>query len=870
MKKLLWTLGFFLATMVSGYSQEEPEASTWYLEKPIREIKFDGLRSVSGTELDSLVKPYIGQKFNDVLFRELQTTLYGLDYFEGFIRPEVQKADPEGNSIVLIFYVQEKPSIKEIRFIGNTRLSTQELREKISIKADDLLSSPKIRLDERALRDFYIEKGYTTARIGSEVETLENVNKVILTFKVEEGNQTLVKSITFEGISFATEGSLRGVLASKQQAFFDSGIFKEINLVQDKNNIHAYYWDRGYVDAKVLEIRRPTTLNPETQRVEMDLVFVISEGDLFTYGNTTFEGNGIFSDEELGLLVKHVPDTILSKQKTDLDYQRILDLYYENGYIFNTIEREEIRDGSIVNFVIKIIERPRAHIENIIVRGNTKTHENVILREIPLEPGDVFSKSKIIEGIRNLYNLQYFSTVNPETPQGSADGLMDVVISLEEANTAEILFGLAFSGSTDFPVSGQLKWQDRNFLGRGQTLGVEANVSPVQQSLSANFSDSWAFDQRLTLGGSFSIGHYYRTGIDQDVAFPFYTDDYIPDPYDNHTYVFTTPTTYGPITYQPGQVFPGVPDATEISTYNLKLQYQYDQENGILKSGKNSMTLDEWSFSLGLNTGYSLFTWLGRFIFGTGLNSTLQFVTYDSTIYRPANESLRENLNAWIFENSWSSRAFWDTRDFIYNPEMGTLLGFSYTVMGGFLGGSAHFTRFQIKGEANYKLVNIELTDWYTYKLIARVRSVMSFISEPLGGPGEIVAQPKHLLYVDGMTAGRGWRPTSSLQNGTSSWSINFEFRMPVVESLLWFDTFFDIFSIKHESTPLLPLSLQDLYLSYGFGLRVTNPQLPIGLYLAKTFRVDEANSVVWQSGDGIFGSDIDMRLILTFGFDLY
>ena len=125
-----------------------------------------------------------------------------------------------------------------------------------------------------------------------------------------------------------------------------------------------------------------------------------------------------------------------------------------------------------------IVERPRAHIENITVKGNTKTKDKVILREIPLEPGDVFSKAKFVEGIGNLYNLQYFTTVTPETPRGSTDGLMDLVLNVEEGKTADISFGLSFSGTANFPISAQIKWTEKNFMGTGQTLGLDSTFSP--------------------------------------------------------------------------------------------------------------------------------------------------------------------------------------------------------------------------------------------------------------------------------------------------------------------------------------------------------------------------------------------------------
>ena len=95
---------------------------------------------------------------------------------------------------------------------------------------------------------------------------------------------------------------------------------------------------------------------------------------------------------------------------------------------------------------MKIVEQDRAHIESIAFKGNKKTKDFVLYRELPLEVGDIFSKAKIMEGLRNLYNLQYFSAVDPQMFPGSAENLMNLVISVEEQSTADIQFGITLSG----------------------------------------------------------------------------------------------------------------------------------------------------------------------------------------------------------------------------------------------------------------------------------------------------------------------------------------------------------------------------------------------------------------------------------------
>ena len=142
------------------------------------------------------------------------------------------------------------------------------------------------------------------------------------------------------------------------------------------------------------------------------------------------------------------------------DVSRVQNLYWENGYIFNTFNRTETRDqaAKTISYTLNIQEADKAHIENIIFKGNTRTQENVLRRGMPFEEGDVFNREKIIQGYQYLANLQFFKTVSPDTQQGSAFGLMNVIFNLEETSTADINFGVVFSGG-NFPISGHDKME---------------------------------------------------------------------------------------------------------------------------------------------------------------------------------------------------------------------------------------------------------------------------------------------------------------------------------------------------------------------------------------------------------------------------
>jgi len=875
MKPSLWILALGLLVLAWPASAQTPAPADWYLDKPIVDIRFDGLVTVQRSDVEGVTRPYLGKKFTEELFQDLQTALYNLDYFDGLIVPTAIKGNDQGSTVVLLFKVTEKPVVDAIEFTGNTKLRSGELQGSLTVKTGDLVNQAKVDNDTRTLVTTYRDKGFLDATVSSSILSIDAKRSKVV-YQVVEGLQTSVKSIEFRGHSFASTSTLMGLLSTKVQNLFDPGLFKEDALTKDLRAIETYYWNHGYLDARVVDVERNPVFDKASDRNVLELVITVVEGEPLVFGGFTFEGNRIFPSSQLEALIRQPVGKTINKERLEADYQRVVDLYLENGYIFNSIDKQEIRDGHTVRYAVRITERPRAHIENILVKGNTKTKDKVILREIPTEVGDVFSKTKIMDGLRNLYNLQYFGSVTPQTPQGSADGLMDLVINVEEGKTADVSFGLAFSGTADFPISAQIKWADRNFLGNGQTLGVDSSLSPVNQSVNLTFTENWFLDQRMTLGGTLGFTHAVNTKVDQDILGPTYSDKEIPDPYTDDEYVFskggvqyTDPVSGLTRTSVAGEKFNGPITDANVSNLGLISQYQWDLNNGTVRKNAQ-MQYDSWQFTLGVNTGYSWYTSLGRFSLGTGEKSTLQLVTYDSTIYRPANEALRDNLDTWQLGNQWWTKAAWDTRDLVYNPSNGFILSETLTFGGGFLGGNTHFTRFDTRADAFYKFFSWPLADTYSMDLVLRLRTSFSLLTDSLGGPNAMVVQPADQLYIDGMLSGRGWGYQTG---GRTTWTSGAEIRTPVpfVGQLLWIDTFLDdSLIVDYDSVKSNPFQqpVSAHRFSWGTGLRIVSPQFPLALYFAKPFVLDDSGRVTWTPGDGIFGDEVDMKLVVAFGME--
>ena len=843
---LLLAVVFILCALPLS-AQEE-----WYMGKPIADFTFIGLDTVSENELLPLVRSYIGTEFSLEVFWEIQETLYALDYFES-IEANAEPGDDARESVAIEFTVQEKPTVEEVVLEGNRRLRKGEILGNVLIAPGDMVTEIQANLDAQAITDLYLEKGYIDVSVKAVLEPGEQENTVIVKFIISEGSQTAIKSIIFSGNDFASEGTLRRQMKTKPQSLFSSGVFQELKFEEDQQKILDYYAERGYIDTKIEDVQRAIERDEKQGKNFLIITIYIDEGQQWTYGGMDFDGNTIFTDETLQELVRQQPGKVLDKIRLEADTQRVADLYYENGYIFNLINREEQRDAKKqeISYTIRIVETDRAHIENIIIKGNEKTKDYVIYRELPFEEGDIFSKAEVLQGLRNLYNLQYFTTVLPETPPGSAEGLMDLVINVEEGSTANINFGVMFGGG-DYPISGILKWEEKNFLGKGQSLGVNAELSTLRQLISLSFEEPWLLNRRWLGGVSFSFEHAIVPNVAQDSLFPIFSGDEenaVPDPYLGY---WVDPDTGLPI------------DDTSPNWDNRVTDYQYALSQGESILDQYLMDYTICKFSLGFTTGYRYSTPLGWLGIRSGISTSMEQITYDADLFRPFDPVLRESNEAWKNVNKLGVTLYWDKRDFFLNPSKGFYIAQGVTFAVGFPLGTREFIRTDSTLEGFLTLVDVPAFENWNFKLVLAAHSSWSFIF-PQFWREDTIAITNDLLYVDGWNIARGWPLERDLK---ALWDNRLELRMPIAEQLLWWVFFFDGVAATPEIADLKGMSLDDFRFSVGGGLRFTIPQFPIRLYLAKRFRFSDGK-IVPEAGDlPFFGTTVEF--VISLGGDTF
>lgn len=774
-RKVLAVL-FFLFVSVFALSAQSDE---WYWNQPISKIDFNGLKNVKKSDLNGITSSFIDSPFTDEVYNELLDRLYSLEYFED-ITPYAKHASANSSDVLLVFEVVERPIIKAINFNGNRKIRNGELREQIKNKTSDIYIESKILIDERLIRNYYLKKGFNASYVTHNVE--ETTDGIIVNFEITEGSSSVIREIQFSGNTIASSRALKRKLTLKEVGLFKDGAYQPSTMEQDKQVIIKYYQERGYADVNILDVKVDSTFNEEKQRDELTILFIIQEGAQYTYSGLRISGNEVFTEKELLKQKKLKVGQIYNATKFQEDLQAIANVYQENGYMMNEFYPVPVKDSDRheISYDLTIKEHSRSHIENIIIKGNTKTKDYVIRREVPIAPGDTFSNDKVINGLRNLMNLRYFSNVVPEAQQGTEENLIDLILSVEEQSTSSVQFGVTFSGASEasgsmLPVSLFAKVENSNLFGEGRTVSASTTFAPAEQSIDFSYSQNWIGNYPIAFSTSLSLSHANATNL--------------------------------------------------VNFWSPNLE---------LVQNKYYMTYHDWSTTLssGLSRrwtpDYAILTLSG------GIATSLQKNVYDESIYVPVENSVSSYANRWGIANTVYGSFSVDNRDINYDPTKGWFLSERISWRGILPEFEKEFyARTDTKLEGYLKLIDLPVTESWSWKVVLAGYTGFSAIIPVKNGISD-----RNAIYIDGLLNGRGWSDAYSETTGLTLFSNKLELRMPIVPGVLGIDAFWDAAAVKPRIQEAFSYNIEDFYFSYGPGIRFLIPQLPLHLMFAWRYRV--------------------------------
>ena len=494
-------------------------AVTWGQQVPVvKEIDIRGNRKVESDVIRQRIQMRVGDPFSPEKIRGDVELLFKMGFFDDV---KVEAEDLEGG-LRLIYVVTEKPSIRSIRIIGAKEIEEKDVRERIDVAPGTVFEPQALGRNADKIRAYYEGEGFYTAQVMGRSEKVSD-REVDLVFDIEEGAKFFVRDITFKGNKGLSAGTIGGVMATKERFFIPllrSGVLKRPDLDQDVERIKALYLDRGYLQVKVAEpeIRIDKAAN------RLDIVIQIEEGSRFRTGTVNVKGSTIFTPEELLAGLKLPKEEFFGRDVLRTDLLVLSGKYAELGYVFaDVVPVTRVRaDETIVDVTFDITEGTKAYVERIEIRGNTKTRDKVIRRQLELAETDVYNGKLLQEARAALGRLGYFESVDIKSSQGSAPEQLVLGIDVKEKPTGRLGIGGGFS--TSGGAIGTVFVTEDNLFGLGKRIRIAAQIGTINNSLNFRYDDPFFLDSEysfsLALFDQFSdFDDYSQERLGAEIAF---------------------------------------------------------------------------------------------------------------------------------------------------------------------------------------------------------------------------------------------------------------------------------------------------------------------------------------------------------------
>jgi len=501
------------ALMILGVVAFVPPLRAQETEPIVREIeiKFMGPETVSRTLITANIQTVVGKlRSRDTVEQDVRN-LIGTGNFSD-VRVLEEAID---GGVKVVFQVQGKATIKEIAFDGQKRFKEERLRRELGVKVGDILSELKLTEDARKMTQLYQKAGYPDVKIDPELSIDRDTSGALVKFKVTEGKRVFIKAVRFVGNqSFPAEkgalwfrNGLQSMIKTKRHWWMSwlsgSGMLKDEEFQEDLEKIRDFYRDHGFIDMEITDANM--------QRVGdrwMVITITISEGRQYKVGNVQIEGNKLFPNAELEKQLKMNAGRMFTPGGLTADLKALEDYYGGRGYLDTNVRATKTPNVGTgrMDLLYTIREGELVYIERIDFNGNVRTKDKVIRRELAVAPGDVYNTVRIDRSIDRLKNLGYFKKVESRPEPTDVPNRRDVVLTVEEQQTGNVMFGAGFSsidsllGFVELTQGNFDLFNWPSFTGGGQKARLRMQIGVERQDYIASFTEPWFMDQRLSLG----------------------------------------------------------------------------------------------------------------------------------------------------------------------------------------------------------------------------------------------------------------------------------------------------------------------------------------------------------------------------------
>ena len=499
---------------------------TWAQNDVVSEINVSGNRRIPAETIRARIFTKAGDVYDAAALERDFNSLWNTGYFEDI--KILREQTPKGWR--LIFQVKEKPTIREISYVGLSSVSNSDVldrfkQDKVGLVVESQYDPTRIKKAEVSIRALLSEHGRQFATIRTEVRQIPPA-AVGITFVIKEGPKVKVGKIKFEGNKNINSRTLRAAMKNLKPIGIPHSIFLEnlfaktydaTKLEEDTERVRAEYQNRGYFKVGVSD---PKTEIHDTGHKgfhiwllqagpgkAVDITMPIEEGDKYRLGKITFKNNkAISNNAALRSLFPLKDGDIFSREKIAKGIEALRKAYGEYGYINYTGVPSTTFDDEkkIANLEIDIDEGKQFYVRRIEFTGNTTTRDKVIRRELALEEGGIYNSRLWELSLLRLNQLSYFDQLKPDDPNvtekklDEKNGQVDLTLKVKEKGKNSIGLNGGVSGLEGAFIG--LNYSTNNFLGKGETLQVQISLGNLARSVMFGFTQPYMFDRPLQFG----------------------------------------------------------------------------------------------------------------------------------------------------------------------------------------------------------------------------------------------------------------------------------------------------------------------------------------------------------------------------------
>ncbi|MGB7656387.1 MAG: outer membrane protein assembly factor BamA [Novosphingobium sp.] len=459
----------------------------------ITAVNVTGAQRLEPDTIRSYVKLRVGQPYSQASADQAVKDLFATELFANV-------AIANDNGVVTI-EVKENPVINRIILEGNKRIKDEKIVPEIKLAPRQIFTRSKVRADVSRIIELYKRQGRFAASVEPKMVMLDQ-NRVDIVFEINEGPKSKVRQINIIGNDAFSDGELRGEMYTKQAStlrFFSSGTtYDPDRMAFDQQKLRQFYLTKGYADFRV--VSAVAELTPDKK--DFILTYVVEEGPRYKFGDVKVESQ--LRDFDGDRLASQLPmkkgDWYNAKLVEDT-IDKLNDTLGAFGYAFADVRPEYVRDkdGLTMSLTFQIAEAPRVYVERIDVNGNTLTQDKVIRREFRLAEGDAFNSLQVKRSTARINSLGYFQErFEVDQKPGSAPDRIILEANVEEKPTGQLQLSAGYSSLEGLIFQGSI--EQRNFRGRGQTIGLNLGYSQYSKQVNVSFTEPYVFDRNVSLG----------------------------------------------------------------------------------------------------------------------------------------------------------------------------------------------------------------------------------------------------------------------------------------------------------------------------------------------------------------------------------